>query len=301
MFDKDHFVNSLRQSCPQMQIYENKKKVPFPNNYVHPPVITVVPEHIGMRDGESWRTAFYRLVQALIRPDEDTLPIIVEMARPEPIYDIFNDGAAFVKEFGRILQFRPDVRDMANKSLKKLSTLYNFAPGSMPDELLPFFGAHLLTEEEKFGCRDNWPCIDRDFGLYKEESEGYLSHASNSNTSVIYLSSHRPDEIDRFRKDAEARGLKVHTKFDLLDGDDKANLNKLGKDQQQLVDYLILLKASSFGGIGHSAFSWNVALKRHTMAGPGEFMIGSHIFEDKLSKLWGKLDADRTLYHHMWP
>ena len=302
MFDTGHFVNSLQQSCPDMKIYESWEKVPFPNNNVHPPVVTIVSEHIGMREGESWRSAFNRLVSETIRPDEDTFPIVIEMARPEPTYEIFNDGARFVRDFGNILQFRPDVRDLANKSLLKLSSNYNLTLDlEDPKQLLPFFGAHLLTEEEKLGCTEGWPCIDRDFGLYAEESKGYLTHAQSSNNSVIYLSSHNDAEITRFKNDAEALGITVHTKSDLLSLREKAILNKLSRDQQELVDYLILLKASFFGGIGHSSFSWNIALKRHTFAEQKQFTIGSHIFEDSLSKLWGKMDKNRTLYHSMWP
>ena len=302
MFDRSHFVNSLQQSCPDMRVYGSRNEVPFPNNYVHPPVITVVSEHIGMRDGESWHTAFNRLVSEMIRPDEDTLPIIIEFARPEPTYEIFNDGVGFVRDFGNILQFRADVRDLANKSLLKLSSTYNLTLDlEDSNQLLPFYGAHLLTEEEKLGCIEGWPCIDRAFGLYAEESKGYLTQAQSSNNSIIYLSSHRNDEIMRFRKDAEAIGIKVHTKFDLLSQRDLAVLNSLAKDQQQMVDFLILLKASTFGGIGHSSFSWNVALKRHTLAEQTQFTIGSHIFEDSLSKLFGKMDEKPTLYHNMWP
>jgi len=302
MFDEGHFVNSLQQSCPDMKVYGSRKEVPFPDNYVHPPVISVESENIGMREGESWRSAFERLVSEMIRPDEDTFPIIIEMARPEPSYEIYNDGPGFVRDFGNILQFRPDVRDLANKSLLKLSSTYNLTLDLEDStQLLPFFGAHLLTEEEKLGCTEGWPCIDRAFGLYSEESKGYLTQAQSSDHSVIYLSSHRDDEIAKFRKDAEEIGIKVHTKFDLLSRRDRVVLDKLTKDQQQLVDFLILLKASNFGGIGHSSFSWNVALKRHAMAEKTQFTIGSHIFEDSLSKLWGKMDKQPTLYHNMWP
>ncbi|KAG9249334.1 hypothetical protein BJ878DRAFT_2819 [Calycina marina] len=303
MFDQDHFVNSLKRSCPDMSIYEKWEKVPFPPNNIRPPIITVHPEKIGQRDGENWHSAFKRLVSAMIRPDEDTFPIVIELARPAPIYDIFSDGAAFVGDFGSILQFRKDVRDLANKSLMKLSDIYNLSFDSeKPPQRFNFFGMHLLTEEEPLGCTEGWPCIDREYGLYAEETKGYLEQAQASNSSVIYVSSHRQDEISRLKADATPLGIQVYDKWSLLENvDDQNKLNGLTKDQKQLVDYLVLLKAAQFAGIGHSSFSWNVALKRHTMSEKSNFTIGSHIFQDSLSKLWGKIDSEKTLYHSMWP
>ena len=89
-----------------------------------------------------------------------------------------------------------------------------------------------------------------------------------------------------------------------LQGGTGTSSNKLTKDQQEIVDYLVLMKGSDFAGIGHSSISWNVALRRHLYAPKGQFSIGSHAFQDELSHIYGKsweTADERMLYHNMWP
>jgi len=52
-------------------------------------------------------------------------------------------------------------------------------------------------------------------------------------------------------------------------------LNELTWDQQGLVDYEALLRSSSLGGTWETSFSWNVAMRRHVVAGGGTWISPS--------------------------
>lgn len=301
MFDKQHFLDSMHHSCPEMSVYHSRDDVPFPDNYVRPPIITIRAEKLVLREGEDWRTAFYKLVRDMVSPTEDTKPIVIEMARPSPDYDVYTDGRQFASDFGQLLKFRSDARTLANKTLQKLAQMYNLTFNDQPIARNTFFGVHLYTEKDRLGPKEGWPAIDWEYARYDPESKQYLDQASKKAHRLIYVASNRPDQISKFTKDAKALNMRVHTKYDLLRGADAEELIHLTKDQQELVDYLVLLKASDFAGIGHSSISWNVALKRHLFAPDGQFTIGSHIFEDELSHVYGKMIDGRTLYHSMWP
>lgn len=303
MFDTDHFLKSMQASCPEMGIYGDRDKIPFPNNFVRPPRVSIVPEHIGQMDGEDWRVAFYKIVEHMISPLEDTYPIIIEMARPAPVYDVYSDGKQFAYDFGNLVRPNPTVRDLANKCILNLGAAYNVTFDlTQPFIRGAFTGAHLYTEEPDMGAEQGWPAVDWEYTRYEPQANNIFHALEDSKTSIIYLGSNRADEIAKFNTDAVAKGYNVHTKYSLLKGNDKYLLDDMTKDQQDMVDLLVMMKATYFAGIGHSAISWNVALKRHTWANEAlEFKVGSHTFEDELSHIYGKVDEEKSLYHSMWP
>lgn len=76
------------------------------------------------------------------------------------------------------------------------------------------------------------------------------------------------------------------TKFDVLSATDAEALRELTLDQQALVDFLVVLKASDFAGIAHSSFAWNIALKRHLEARRTDSKLhleGPQMLSDELS------------------
>jgi hypothetical protein len=304
MFDEQHFIESMKQSCPEMTLYRSRDEVRFTDNYVHPPVITVRAHEMATRAGEDWRAAFYNIVQHLIMPEEDTYPIIIEMARPSPNYDIHSDGSQFVHDFGNLLKVRGDVRALAHRAISKMNETYAFQINE-EDPIIrnAFFGVHLYTEEDRLAPREGWPAVDWNFARYEPESKHYFDQAAQKGHRVIYAGSHRQDEVQRFTKDAQELNMKVHTKWDLLQGDDRKALDELTKDEHTLIDFLVLLKASDFAGIGHASLSWNVALKRHQFAVERDPVIGKRVFQDDLSHLYGRVDEGKktTLYNNMWP
>jgi hypothetical protein len=302
MFDTDHFLDSMQKSCPEMHIYKAREEVPFPNNYVRPPIITVYVDKLALRDGKDWRTTFYQLVDDMISPTEDTYPIIIEMARPSPTYQVYSDGIQLASDLGRLLIARADIRSLADKTISHLAHRYNLTlNASQPICNETFFGIHLLTREDSRGPSDGWVHVDWDFARYEPESKNYLDHAAQKGHRLVYVGSNRPDEVTRFTKDATALNLTVHSKFDLLDGEDKTALWKLSNDQMEMVDFLVLMKASDFAGTGHSSVSWGLAARRHLYAEGGTFSLGSHVFEDDLSQLYGRNFDNNSLFHHMWP
>jgi len=299
MFDEAHFVDSLHRSCPEMTVYEDVKQVPFPDNDVRPPIVTIYPEKLALRKEERWRDTFDQLITDMIAEDEDTLPIMIEMGRPGLKYDIYSDGTAFANAFGNILKFNQAIRVLASKVLLNLGAKYNITL-TTPTPIIPhaFFGAHLFTEEEMFQGKEGWPDVEWEYTRFEPEARHYLDQAANASLSVIYAASNRGDEITRFTKDATGYGMIVHSKYDLL-GDDRKMLGRLTIDQRDMIDYLVLCKASVFGGIGHSALSWNVAARRHLNAeqeGMGQWLG----WQDGLSRVWGEEEGEGS-WHHMWP
>ena len=49
-------------------------------------------------------------------------------------------------------------------------------------------------------------------------------------------------------------------------------LERLTLDQQDLVDYEVLLRASRFGGTWPTSLGWSVAMRRHIVAGGGRWV-----------------------------
>jgi len=95
----------------------------------------------------------------------------------------------------------------------------------------------------------------------------------------------------------------VTTKFNLLKEKDLEELQALKWDQQGLVDFLVMLKASDFAGIGHSSFAWNVALKRHVFVKKKDRVRGPEILMgDELSLIYGDVRGYEPEYAAcLWP
>jgi hypothetical protein len=94
----------------------------------------------------------------------------------------------------------------------------------------------------------------------------------------------------------------VTHKFELLKGQDREELEKLKWDQRALVDFLVLIKAQEFAGVGHSSFSWNVALKREHI-GEGPVKHGKwedSLWRDGLSTLYGVRESYVDSAGCMW-
>lgn len=302
MFDREHFIDSMERCCPEMQIYRTRQDVPLPNNHVRPPVITIHPEKMALTAGEDWRAKLYQLIDDLVSPTEDTKPIFLEMAQPFPKFEVYSDGAQFASDFGQLLIARSDLRALADKTIGRMTQRYNITlNASEPIFNDTFFGVHLFTDEDRGAPGGGWTAADWDYARYEPESKNYFDHAAQQGHRLVYVGSNREDEISRFTRDATAMNLVVHSKFDLLDGEDRNALWKLTKDQMDMVDFLVLMKASDFAGIGHSSISWGLAARRHLYAGGDQFSLGSHVFKDGLSQLYGRNFDDKSLYFHMWP
>jgi hypothetical protein len=81
-----------------------------------------------------------------------------------------------------------------------------------------------------------------------------------------------------------------------------AQLEALSWDQQGMVDFLVMLRASRFAGVGHSSFAWNVALVRHLFAQQKDHLKGPHLLKnDELSEVYGYPRQYPEYASCLWP
>jgi hypothetical protein len=302
VFDQEHFVASMAQSCPQMRIYASVAHIPNLKDAYGP--VSIVPEYLvrktpegGVAHPEAWPGLFYNwLGQYVVRDAKG--PILVELGRSFLQYPISSDGEEFAQTFGKILNFHPEFRILATIALIKLSQAYSLQL-QLTKSILKraFLGAYLSIENPD--SKD--VKFDPVSTSYAWQSILYLSQATHSNISLIYVASDKGSNIAKFISDAKARNIAVTSKFDLLKGEDREDLLEMSKDQQAIVDYLVLLKASEFGGVGHSSLAWNVALKRHQWAVKMNALDGPLMFNDELSWIYGPLKENPQFAASMWP
>ncbi|KAL5330735.1 hypothetical protein ACEPPN_000256 [Leptodophora sp. 'Broadleaf-Isolate-01'] len=304
MFDTQHFVDSLKLSCPSLRVFSTVAEV---QNYgLAPPAISMVPEELvkgsipatGLREPEKWRGHFYEWLEQYPKTNP-TAPYIVELGRSYLKYPIYSDGEGFAMSFGGILKLRSDVRILATKTLQILSEQYEFEANlTQPILRNSFFGVHLRTEKD---AAEGWPTNDWEYSRYGTQSRLYLEQAPRSTPSVIYVASGDLAEVAKFAKDAAGINITATTKFDLLPGPELDELNALAWDQQALVDFLVMQKAADFAGVGHSSFAWNVALKRHIFAEERKHLDGPQMLSDELSQIYGNVRGYPEYAACLWP
>jgi hypothetical protein len=307
MFDKPHFIHSLRHSCPELKLIDEmeqysggRRRALLPENLEtsHPTT--------GLEHPELWRSKFNHWIENIIPHYPQSEPIVVDLEQSLLSWPTHFDGHAFTHSFGRILKFRPDTRRLATKTLKQLGHWYDL-PLNLSAPIMPnsFLAAHLTTENpfmeiRGIGKRHG----DVTYSHYKAQSETYLASAQAFNLSIIYVASGNLSDIHRMLPEAKAMGLHVTHKEDLLKGDDREELESLRWDQQALVDFLVAERAQEFVGVGHSMFSWNVALRRHEWAQAKGLLEGQQpdgIWGDGASGLFGVRKGYVESSRCMWP
>jgi hypothetical protein len=148
---------------------------------------------------------------------------------------------------------------------------------------------------------------DAPYTRFESQAHSYLAQASSSNLQLLYAASGNISAIQDLDDEAIAKNMAVTSKYDLLTGKDRDELDSLKWDQKALVDFLVLEKASNFAGVGHSSFSWNVALKRHELArrkgslGDGHEGQRWKAWSDGLSTLYGVIEGYIESSECMWP
>jgi hypothetical protein len=307
MFDVVHFVDSMSLSCPGLRIFQTMMQVDD-YKFDHKP-LPLSPESLadnipktGLVAPETWRATFDKwLEQYSTRTGIE--PVIVSLSRSFVQYPIYSDGADFALEFGTILKFRSDIRVLATNTLIAMSKAFNI-PMDLNLPIIPnaFFGCHLQTEKDptEVGPR---MAPRSDFSTYETQLSKYLEQVPRSNPAFIYLASGDAKEAARFTTDAAGLYLNVTTKHSLLSksGEDLEILNKLTWDQQAMVDFLVLLKASDFAGVAKSTFAWNVALRRHVQSRVGDYLDAGEGLSDEFSKIYGVSRMDPEFAACLWP
>jgi hypothetical protein len=270
MFDVDHFIQSMRLSCPEMLLLrslgqdasDRRKGLQSESLMLNRPIT-------GLEHPEEWRPLFYHWIEENFPSEEKVLntePIVVDLEQSFLSYPTHSDGHGFAHAFGELLKFRPDTRVLATAVLVELQKRSNM-DGRISDPIMTpsFFGAHLRTSEfeEHLGRRHVTPAP---FMHYDGQAVAYLEHAGAAHIALMYVSSGNPSDVARLEKQARSWGIDVTEKEGLLKGNYLEQLALLTWDQQAIIDYLVLTKSEEFAGVGHSSFSWNVVLKRQHLA-----------------------------------
>lgn len=237
------------------------------------------------------------------------MPTRVSLYQPLLQFPLSYDTGDFVASLGRTLRFREDVRRLAATVLFALSEKHGLGldphNGIEPGK---FYGAHLRAANEAEAA--GWT-------PYEVQSESYLQEALQKQLSLIYLSSGSPSETMKFTSTAGSPkyNMSTETRIHLLAAPEfeaeRAELEALTWDQQALVDYEILLRASWFAGIKESTFSWNIAMRRHVVDGGGTWVSlekmrnesgsQSQTFRDGLSTVFGRVGEFAFMGASVWP
>jgi hypothetical protein len=302
-FDEQHFRYAINTYCPQMVIYNATESIPSAANITK--VEEFYPKDLNVNldgcDGrgvnrhlDQFQPKFHSSLHAKQWPSE-TNPVTIRFKWATFFeWPIYRDGPELAATFGDILRIRKDIQDLAAIALAEMSTFVGIKPHPKIFTA-PYLGVHLRTESDALGF---WPSFD-------EQSDGYLQQATKRGLKYAYLACGDANEAKRFAAKAFNRTqVKVATKMDLLQGENRVRLDALSWDQQALVDFLMLEKSTHFTGCSFSSFTMNIAFKRHLLIdgidtrqwrSPG----------DEYSTLVGRFDdwyGDwMFMYECMWP
>jgi hypothetical protein len=286
LFDKIHFVESMRLSCPEMPLIRHmdetitdRRKGLLPES-----LFNNVPTS-GLEHPEEWPARLETWIENSMSHTPAQEPIIIDLEQSFLHYPTHSDGHAFAHHFGNILKFRPDVRKLATKVLREMSEWYDMDLNLSQPILNPsFFGAHLATESPFLEQRHDSDVL---YSHYQAQASAYINQASSLHVKVMYVASGNVEEVHKLGLQATEYNIAVTHKEDLLKGKDLDQLDALRWDQRALVDYLVVLKAQQFGGVGHSPFSWQIAMTRHEAGNKEKGTLEREIFNDGLSTLYG--------------
>ncbi|OAF62102.1 hypothetical protein VC83_01673 [Pseudogymnoascus destructans] len=297
-FDLEHFKASLALACPQMALYTTA-----PGDLVLNPPIDLSPQHLLSETfaatvilrPEKWRPAFdgWLSEHPPIAPGRST----ISLATPLLNFPIYSDPTAFMTSFGRLLRIREPSRRLAAAAVHALRTKHNIPITPIGITPSAFFGAHLRVAAD--ATKAGWTG-------YEQQAAFLLHFADEVKLKTLYVTSESAP-AETFRTDAAKRGAMALAKEDLLDEAEMEALRAMTWDQQALVDYEVLLRASAFGGIELSSFAWNVALRRHVVsrtkrkAWEGVKEGGGMNFKDEYSRLRGEKGAHSLFVEAMWP
>jgi hypothetical protein len=298
LLDRKAFITHLSEGCPGMRIYDHVEDFPFYEQRAREPLSLLgdqfEPEHPreGLRHPREWRRFFDEWLdkQSIqVRPEA---PVHIKVEQSFLEYPVHDDGDAFVDEFGKILSFREDTRALAAKILYELK--HKFALSIDPTKAVnpgAFYGAHLRLEADAIWA---WSPDEWRFSRMEDQFEEQFRNLERTGLGVVYVASGNQTVVDIFAErlskrlaanpNPEKRNVTVVTKHDLLFGPERRKLDKLTFDQQALVDFLVMFKASAFMGVAHSSFPWTVALRRHELSKYASYANeGSDILRDEYS------------------
>ena len=307
MFDVNHFKKSLKMSCPELKLIEQLE--PSANarrRGLQPESLFETPPTTGIKNPEEWQVKLYTWIDRWMAHSFSS-PIIVDLEQSFLKYPTHSDGHDFAHQFGGVIKFRQDVRKLATKVLSNMIEEYDLHI-DVSEEVYQatFLGVHLRTEAESLMVEKRH-VVDEKYTHFDTQAHSYLSQTSSANLQLIYAASGNISAIQQLDEEAIPESQVVTSKYDLLVGKDRDQLDALKWDQRALVDFLVLLKASDFAGVGHSSFSWNIALKRHELSRRKGSLSDGNVgqrwkaWSDGMSTLYGVIEGYVESSGCMWP
>ncbi|KAB5578091.1 hypothetical protein GE09DRAFT_540204 [Coniochaeta sp. 2T2.1] len=302
MFDREHFATRLSTGCPGIRIYNRADDFPSYQQRVREPLSLVgdqfEPDHPprGLQHPQQWRQFFDDwLDKQSVKPRPHT-PVHIKLEQSFLEYPVLADGKPFANEFGKILSFRNDIRELAAQVLSDLKQ--RFALPIDPRKAInpgAFYGCHLRLEKDAI---DAWQPDEWRFSRMEEQFEEQFKNIERTGLGVVYVASGDQEVVKVFGQrlaarralnaTSEMRNVTVVTKQDLLQGEDRRQLDSLTFDQQALVDFMVLFKSSAFMGVAHSSFPWNIALRRHELSRYSQYgNNSSDLLRDEYSVIMG--------------
>jgi hypothetical protein len=191
MFDKQHFVDSLKRSCPEMKITKHIESFYSKRRRAHLPesIIMNLPTS-GLERPEEWRGLFYDWMEENIQTTPQSENIIIDLEQSFLDYPTHSDSHPFAHSFGSLLKFRPDVRRLATTTLQKVSQWYDLPLNLSSPILTPsFFGAHLKTTQDEIQEYRKRHVAAAPYTHYTGQATAYIEHASASRLPILYVAS----------------------------------------------------------------------------------------------------------------
>jgi GDP-fucose protein O-fucosyltransferase len=314
LFDRNTFITRLSRSCPELHLLEQLEDFDSFSNLQK--TLTLVPRSLedkplkrtGLRRPGAWRDSFDKWLaknQPVVNAESG---VHVKLGGAYYEYPIYHDGVEFAKNFGKILSFQETARYLAGAALWELRNRYE----------LPIYSNVLVSEDAYFGSHiqvendavEALPAHDWPLQRFEAQAKAQVEEIKRTNLTVVYVACGDVVVAERFASLAKSalapsRNMTVVTKNDLFRGKDLKLLESMTFDQQALVDFLVLVKATRFAGIGHSSFAWNVALRRHELSILGRKMKEQgdrKLLNDEYSVLLGyETQTEVLAYNHtMW-
>ncbi|CAD6504223.1 BgTH12-05957 [Blumeria graminis f. sp. triticale] len=304
MFDLNHFSSSLRQSCPELLLIRHLDQKPDQRRHWLQPenLFPNIPTS-GFEHPEEWPRRLNDWLEINIPPPstpDAKEPIVIDLGQSFLHYPTHSDGHAVAHIFGNILKFRADIRELATKALNTLVEWYELPVNISHAGILKpsFLGVHLNTNDPLLEERHR---PDIQYSHYETQSQAYLKLSYDMNLPIIYVASGNIDDVQKFNDKAIGPSIAVTYKEHLLEEKDHQQLQRLTYDQRAMVDYLVLSKAEAFAGVGHSPFSWNVAMTREQLGAVMEGQLADDIWKDGMNTLFGVRPDYVESSACMWP
>lgn len=303
LFDVEHFKTSLKKSCPQLHIQDFQEAIPSPRRrgfnaeslFSNHPVS-------GLEAPEQWPSRFEEWKKKTIPAEPANEPIILDLETSFLQYPTHSDGHGVAHVFGDLLKPRKDLRLLAHSVLRRMSDKYELNL-TLTERLFKqsYLGVHLRGSATK-AWNEKRHGLSSPYGDFENQAKAYTALAKKGDAKVVYVASGNMSEIEFMEGHALSHGIVTTHKHDLLSGSEREQMEKLKWDQRAVIDFLVLVKGQQFAGVGHSAFSWNVALKRHEYTNSmATGNINEDVWSDKLSTLYGATHDYVESASCMWP